>query len=80
MERSEIIAKLETILFDTLEEEIEVSLDTNLFEDLKLNSIALLYLALGIEKEFGISLQNEDLPKAVTLGDWVDYIEGKLKA
>lgn len=80
MERSEIIAKLETILFDTLEEKIEVSLDTNLFEDLKLNSIALLYLALGIEKEFGISLQNEDLPKAVTLGDWVDYIEGKLKA
>ena len=80
MERNEIIEKLKAILFDALEEEVEVDLDTNLITDLKLNSISLLYLALGIENEFGIKLQTEDMPNLSRVGDWVDYIERKVNA
>ena len=80
MERNEIIEKLKAILFDALEEEVEVDLDTNLITDLKLNSISLLYLALGIENEFGIKLQTEDMPNLSRVGDWVDYIEQKVNA
>ena len=80
MERKEIIEKLKAILFDTLEEEVDVNMDTNLLTDLKLNSISLLYLALGIENEFGIKLQTEDMPSLSRVGDWVDYIESKVNA
>ena len=79
MERSEIEKKLKEILFNTLEEEAEVSDDTDLIKDLALNSISLLYMALDIESAFGIKMENAEIAGISTIGQWISYIEGKIK-
>lgn len=49
--------------------------ETRLIQDLHLNSIAMLYMALAIEEEFGITFTNQDFPKLVTVGDVINYLE-----
>lgn len=78
MQRSEIVLKLKEILFNALEEEVEISESTNLVSDLSLNSIALLYIALDIESEFKIEMKNEEIAGISTLGEWVDYVEKRV--
>ena len=38
-------------------------------EDLGLTSVSLLYMALAVEQEFGVSFTNEDLMTLQTVGD-----------
>lgn len=78
MERSEIASKLRQILFNALEEEVEVNESTNLITDLALNSIALLYIALDIESEFKIEIRNAEIAEISTLGQWVDYVDKRV--
>lgn len=49
--------------------------ETHLFQDLHLNSIAMLYMALAIEEEFGVTFTNQDFPKLITVGDVIAYLE-----
>lgn len=49
--------------------------ETHLFQDLKLNSIAMLYMALAIEEEFGVTFSNQDFPKLATVADVIAYLE-----
>lgn len=44
-------------------------------EDLGLNSIGLLYLIMGIEKEFCISLKNQSIESFKTIDDVAKYLE-----
>ncbi len=53
--------------------------NSNLREDIKINSIGVLYMALAIEEEFNIKFSNEDFPKIATVADVIDVIEQKLK-
>ena len=55
----------------------EINEQTGLFTDLGLNSIAMLYMALAVEDEFGISFTNEDFANFVTVGDVLDFINNK---
>ncbi len=81
--RSEIIDQMRPILepwvsdVDSLE---DIDEQTNLVADLGLDSIGILQMILGVEKEFGISIQNNELEAETfsRMRNLVDVIEGKL--
>lgn len=78
--QNEIMEKLAEILADVLEEEVDVANvtpESDLFEDLGLNSIGILYVAMAIEEEFDMKFQNEDMLEIKTVGDVVKFIEGE---
>ena len=55
----------------------KLSPEADLFKDLQLNSIGLLYMAIAIEEEFGISFKNEDINSLRTVNDVINYLESK---
>lgn len=54
-----------------------ITLDSNLREDVNINSIGLLYMAMALEEEFGIKFNNDDFANIVTISDVVSIIEKK---
>ena len=63
-----------------LEEEIdpkELSMEASLREDLGINSIGLLYMAMAVEEEFDIKFTNDDFVSIQTVGDVIACIESK---
>ncbi len=76
---SETLNKLYEILLK-IEPDTKVKLEdlkpeTNIKNDLGLNSIGFLYLVIGVEKEFCISMRDVDLDDLQTLGQVVAYVE-----
>ncbi len=55
-----------------------ISTDSNLREDLGINSIGLLYMAMAIEEEFGIKFINDDFINLNTVKDVINLIEKKV--
>ena len=51
-----------------------------LINDLGLNSVGVLYVVIAIEEAFSIEFENVGFSDFKTLGDVIDYIEGKLNA
>lgn len=47
-------------------------------EDIGINSIGLLYMAMAVEEEFDIKFTNDDFVNIVTVADVLSCIEGKL--
>ncbi|MBQ2296618.1 MAG: acyl carrier protein [Clostridia bacterium] len=47
-------------------------------EDLSINSIGLLYMAMAVEEEFGIKFNNDDFIDIKTVNDVIRIIEGKV--
>ncbi len=83
MERNEIIEKLKEILEMALGKDAQAILlnateNSNLVEDLGLNSVGILYVVIGIEEIFAISFENACFGDFKTLGDVIDYIEKKV--
>lgn len=54
-----------------------ITLEANLFEDIGINSVGMLYMALALEEEFGIKFTNDDFPNIKTVQNVVDLIESK---
>ena len=54
-----------------------VTMEASLREDVGINSIGMLYMAMALEEEFGIKFQNEDFAGIKTVGDVIACIEGK---
>ena len=77
MQRMEIEEKLKELLKE-IDEEIateEITADSLLKEDVGLSSVAMLYMAVSIENEFGVDLSTADLGALKTVGDVVSLIE-----
>ena len=73
---------LKKVLDNVFEGEIDsgsVTESSVLSDDVGMNSIGMLYMAMGIEQEFGVKLTNADLPDLVTVGDLIRKIEAKQK-
>ena len=83
MSRTEIIEKLKEIMLaaDDRHNDAVYSCaeSSNLTTDLGFSSVSMLYMVIAIEEEFGIRFENIGVSDFATLGDVVDYIEGKLK-
>ncbi len=56
----------------------KVTLDANLREDVGMNSIGMLYMAMALEEEFEIKFTNEDFMSITTVNHVISCIESKL--
>ena len=76
-----VFEKVKKILSEQLEiEEDKITIDSDLVEDLKADSLDIVELIMDLEQEFDLEIPDEDLPKVTTVRDVVEYIEGKLGA
>ncbi len=56
-------------------EESEISLDTNIVDDLEVDSIKAIEITVAIEKKFKVSVRDEDVPKIVSVRQAVELVE-----
>ena len=79
MKRAEIFNELKEIVLDYLgDDDIEVSEGSVLTDDLGLTSLDLISIVGDVEDSFGISVEDEAMESIETVGDVLDYIEGRL--
>ncbi|MBO4666303.1 MAG: acyl carrier protein [Paludibacteraceae bacterium] len=73
---AEIENKVKAIIVDKLGvEESQVTLDASFAADLNADSLDTVELIMEFEKEFNITIPDEDTQKISTVGDAVAYIE-----
>jgi acyl carrier protein len=57
----------------------EISSDDHLIEDIGADSLDIIELVMEIEKEFGISITDDEVdPNFTTVGHLIDYIQDKV--
>lgn len=81
MDRKELESKVINLVAETLTVvKDKVSLDTDLREDLNVDSLDLVDLVLAVEQEFGIEVRDEDIGENIrTVKDIVDLLEKYLR-
>jgi acyl carrier protein len=81
MEQSEVMDRVVKILTPWVKDEgalAKVSMETNILEDLKVNSARLVDVVIAFEDDFDIEIADEDVDQVNTVGDAVNLISGKL--
>ena len=74
-----VFEKVREILCDQLDLEPEdITLDTNIIEDLGADSLDLVDFVMSLEDEFDKEIPDEDIEGIKTIGDVVSYIENSL--
>jgi len=58
-------------------DEDQITMETNLVEDLKADSLDVVELIMDLEQEFDLEIPDEDLPKVATVKDIVEYIQAR---
>ena len=77
---SEIAAKVVAIVVDKLGgEESQVTPEASFTGDLGADSLDTIELIMEIEKEFGISIPDDQAEKITTVGDAIAHIENSTK-
>ena len=77
---SEIASKVKAIIVDKLSvEETEVTNSASFTNDLGADSLDTVELIMEFEKEFGISIPDDQAEKIATVGDAIAYVEANLK-
>ena len=81
MQRSEILSKLKTILAKALPDKTDILASVDESSDLRtqvgLNSIGMLCMVIMIEEEFKVQFDDVGFNDFITVGDVIDYIQGK---
>ncbi len=80
MTEREILAGLEVIARERLEVDRTLTMQSRLVEELRLDSLRLLTLAVEVENRFRVRLDPEDEGAIETVGDLVRVVERKLAA
>ena len=74
-----VFEKVREILCDQLDiDPEEVTLDTNIIDDLGADSLDLVDFVMSLEDEFDQEIPDEDIESIRTIGDIVYYIENSL--
>ena len=77
---SEVAERVKAIIVDKLSvEETEVTNEASFTNDLGADSLATVELIMEFEKEFGISIPDDQAEKITTVGDAIAYIEANAK-
>lgn len=77
---SEVAERVKAIIVDKLSvEETEVTNEASFTNDLGADSLDTVELIMEFEKEFGISIPDDQAEKIGTVGDAVSYIEVNAK-
>jgi len=70
--------KVKKLLVEELSvDEGAITPEAELVNDLGINSLELADLVLLCEEKFDITFDDEDLPKLITVGDVVNYLESR---
>ena len=73
-----MLEQLQAVIADKLGVELEaVTLEASFTEDLGADSLDLFEVVMGIEEEFNVSIDNEDLEQIKTVQDAMNYIQSK---
>ena len=79
MERTEIIKTINDFLIEELEIDADkLKGDALLKEDLKIDSLDFVDIAVIVEKHFKIKIKPEDMKNVKTLAQFYDYVESKV--
>ena len=78
MTPQEILQGIERVAREHLRLEVELRPKMQLIEDLELDSLLLLTLAVEVENHFSICLEQDDEAAIRTVGDLVAVVERKL--
>lgn len=81
MEQSEVMERVVKILTPWVKNDEalgSISMDTNILEDLKVNSARLVDVVIAFEDDFDIEIEDEDVDSVNTIGDAVNLIQSKL--
>ena len=79
MERTEIIKIVNDFLIEELEIDADkIKDDALLKEDLKIDSLDFVDIAVIVEKHFKIKIKPEDMKGVKTLAQFYDYVESKM--
>lgn len=71
-----MLEKLKEIALSAMEDKtIEITEDSRLLADLKLNSLDLINLVCIVEDEFDIEIPDKKLKSLITIRDVIDFIE-----
>ena len=77
---SEVAERVKAIIVDKLSvKETEVTNEASFTNDLGADSLDTVELIMEFEKEFGISIPDDQAEKITTVGDAVAYIEANAK-
>jgi len=75
----DVESQIKDIIIDKLGvDESEVVSDANFTNDLGADSLDTVELIMEFEKEFDLSIPDEDAENIATVGDAVSYVSGKL--
>lgn len=75
----DVEAKVKNIIVDKLGvDESEVTHEANFTNDLGADSLDTVELIMEFEKEFDLSIPDEDAENIATVGDAVEYLQGKV--
>lgn len=78
MTRCEILEKLKEVFKMVVSTKVDASKlqeDSNIIQDLGVNSIGILYMAIAIEKTFNVDMTQTSISSFKTVKDVIDYIE-----
>ncbi len=78
MNTLERLLKVCTAVFDGEINVDGITPESSLREDIGINSIGLLYMAMALEEEFEIKFTNDDFIDIATVGDVITVIEKKI--
>lgn len=79
MQTLERLIKVFNVVFEDSIDTSSLTPEATLREDVGINSIGLLYMAMAVEEEFGIKFSNDDFASICTVADVITCIEGKCK-
>lgn len=78
MSTYERVLKVFNTVFEDEIDTSKLSENANLRDDVGINSIGMLYMAMALEEEFNIKFVNEDFAKIATVSDVISVIEEKM--
>jgi acyl carrier protein len=81
MNNQEIISKLKTIVKPYIQDEeafANLTEETDFIRDLKINSANLVDVALDVEDEFDITIENEEMEKMLNVKAAIEIITSKV--
>ena len=71
--------KMREIIAENLSCELDkVTMEADLADDLGADSLAAVELSMALEDEFGVAIDDEELPKLKTVGDLANYISARI--
>ena len=78
---ADVAARVKKIIVDKLGvDESEVTPEANFIQDLGADSLDTVELIMEFEKEFDVSIPDEQAEKIQTVGQAIEYLEGQVNA